>query len=177
MRADEAVGWPTVAGRMRRSAAAGVTALAAALLIGCVIAHPDSLRDGMTEADVAALMGPLTNRYAMPDGTTRLEFAQGPKGRMTWMVDLDGSGRVTKWDQVLDGWHFLKVSDGMDRDALLRTLGRPGDTQGQYMNGEIWYWRYYNNDCLRAVVSLKADGRVAGGVGQMPDPACDTRRF
>jgi hypothetical protein len=164
------------------SCAAGWSAWhpAAALLLlglasGCAIQQPGSLRQGMDEAQVVAAMGPPTGRYAMPERATRLEFARGPAGSTTWMVDLDAGGRMTSAEQVLDGWHFLEVTDGTDRETLLRTLGRPSDVRGQYQQREIWYWRYYNNDCLIAAATLDAQGRVVGGIGLIPDPRCEMR--
>jgi hypothetical protein len=154
----------------------GAMALVVALLAACAIPHPGSLREGMAEGDVVALMGPPTGRYPLPESKTRLEFAQGPMGRTTWMVDLDASGRATQFAQVLDPWYFVQVADGMDRDALLRILGRPGDVQSARLQREIWYWRYPNNDCLIAVAMLSAQGHVEGGVSMMPDPRCNSSR-
>jgi hypothetical protein len=147
----------------------------AALLLGCAVAHPGRLAAGMTEPEVVAAMGTPTARYPMPDGSMRLEFATGPSGRETWMVDLDAGGRATKWEQVLDGWHFQKVSDGMDRDAVVRILGQPSFVRQTYAQRSTWYWRYPNNDCLIGAATIDPQGRVVGGVGQMTDPACEHR--
>ncbi len=161
----------SAARRWLRRCAAGLAV--AVLLLGCAIPRPGTLAKGMTEAEVVALMGPPTDRYPMPKGETRLEFAQGPAGRETWMVDLDANGRATDWAQVLDPWYFEQVTDGMDRDTLLRYLGRPGEIRGARLNRQLWYWRYPNNDCLIAVATISAEGKVVGGVSMMPDPACD----
>lgn len=150
------------------------TALAALLLAtGCSLLSPVLPSPGQDEAAAVAALGRPTARYAMPDGATRLEFARGPLGRETFMVDLDAQGRVTQAEQVLDLWHLRRVTDGMDREALLRLLGRPGDRQREYMDRETWYWRYANNDCLVFAVTLSAQGRVIHGGGVMPDPRCE----
>lgn len=149
-------------------------ALSALLLTtACSVLRPVLPTAGQDEAAAVAALGRPTARYAMPDGATRLEFARGPLGRETFMVDLDAQGRVTQAEQVLDLWHLRRVSDGMDREALLRLLGRPGDRQREYMNRETWYWRYANNDCLVFAVTLSAQGRVIHGGGVMPDPRCE----
>jgi len=167
---------PVPCRRTRRHAARWPAALALTLLLGCgTIPLPGQLREGMTEPEVSAAMGQPTGRYAIPNGATRLEFATGPLGRETWMVDLDASGRMTKAEQVLDGWHFLKVSEGMDRDAVSRILGRPGEVRRDHQKRDNWFWRYNNNDCLIAVATFDTDGRVIGGVAQMPDPRCEMR--
>lgn len=140
-----------------------------ALLAGCAV----PFRAGQTESELAAAAGRPTGRYAMPDGTTRLEYATGPMGRMTWMVDLDSQGRVLRWDQVLDEAHFAAITDGMPRDVLLRTIGRPAHRAGEWMNRETWSWRYPTNDCLWFRVTLSPEGKVISGGGYMPDPMCD----
>ncbi len=168
--------WRGAAIRGSRRWAAAVAVIGAALLVSCAIPRPGRLANGMTESEVVALMGSPTDRYAMAKGATRLEFAQGPAGRETWMVDFDADGRMTESTQVLDPWYFQQVTDGMSRDTLLRWLGRPGYVLGAWRDRKLWYWRYPNNDCLIAVAMLGADGRVEGGVSMMPDPACNDTR-
>jgi len=145
------------------------------LLAACAgYAPPDDMRAGMTEAEVVQAMGPPTGRYQLPEGPVRLEFARGPYGRHTYMVDLDGQGRVLQWDQVLDRRHFEVVTPGMTKDQLLRFIGRPSEVMGMMRNGQIWSWRYYNTDCLWWQAQLDAQGVVtAAGYGSMP--GCDGR--
>ena len=142
-------------------------------LAGCSLPQPQRLQTGQTEAEVVATMGAPTGRYPLAGGAQRLEFARGPAGRVTWMVDLDTAGRLTQAEQVLDAAHFAQVSDGMPSADLLRLLGRPAARQREYMQRETWSWRYQTNDCLWARVTLGADGRVQGGAAMMSDPACD----
>lgn len=144
-------------------------------LAGCAALEPgNSLRIGQSEVQVVELMGRPTGRYVLPGGATRLEFARGPAGRTTWMVDLDAQGRLAAAEQVLDAAHFALVVDGMPRDTLLRLLGRPGHRAGEWQNRETWSWRYETNDCLWFRVTLTAEGRVLGGGALMIDPACDS---
>ncbi len=143
-----------------------------ALLVGCASYGPGDLRAGLGEAEVTQQLGAPTGRYNLPDGRTRLEFARGPYGRHTWMVDLDSAGRLVQWDQVLDAQHFSGVMPGQTRDDVLRTLGRPGETLRMMRNGQIWSWRYYNNDCLWFQISLDAAG-VVTGAGYGIEPRCD----
>jgi hypothetical protein len=133
---------------------------------------------GQTEAQVQALMGAPTGRYAMPDGGTRLEYATGPHGRQTWMVDLAADGRTRAFAQVLERrnlWDFAQRAPGMTQDQLLRELGRPAERRHAGLaGGETWSWRYPTNDCLWWQVSVGPDGRVIGA-GEGIDPACDAR--
>jgi hypothetical protein len=156
---------------MRRAARLIATATATAALLGaCAI----PFKPGQTEAEVIAAAGPPTGRYVMPDGTRRMEYATGPMGRHTWMIDLDAQGRVQQVEQVLSEMTFLKITDGMARDDVLRLIGRPAHRQREWMNKETWFWRYPTNDCLWVgVTMLPPDWKVQHGAGYLPDPICD----
>ena len=145
----------------------------AAALAGCAIPQPGRVQAGQAEPELLAAMGKPTGRYPLADGAQRLEFAQGPLGVRTWMVDLDAQGKVVKIRQVMDSYYFDQVQDGMSRDALLRLLGRPASRQGEWQNRETWSWRYDNTDCLWLRVTLDANGKVWGGASTLPDPMCD----
>lgn len=151
----------------------GLALWAAVLLAGCALPRPALVRPGQSEPEVVAALGPATGRYALPAGGQRLEFAQGPFGVRTWMVDLDPQGRVLSIHQVMDSHYFNQVQDGMDREALLLLLGRPASRQGEWQNRETWSWRYANTDCLWVRVTLDARGKVWGGASTLPDPLCD----
>lgn len=142
-------------------------------LCACASLQPPLARPGQTEAEVLATMGAPTGRYALDSGEQRIEYAKGPYGRETWMVDLDAAGRVKSVEQVLTPQRFAQVRHGMSRDALLRLLGRPADRAGEYMNRQTWSWRYETYDCLWLRVTLSAEGRVVGGASYLPDPRCD----
>jgi hypothetical protein len=136
-------------------------------LVGCAVLNPPPPSPGQSEADALRRFGPPTARYAMPDGVSRLEFATGPYGRETWMVDVDSAGRVIVSRQVLNEASFADFqarAPGMSRDELLRTLGRPGERRhGGRQGGEVWSWRYPTNDCLWFQVSIGDDGIVRDG--------------
>jgi hypothetical protein len=151
------------------------TAMAGCLLAGCAVVLPAA---GTTQAAVLQRWGVPTSRYALPDKGERLEYATGPYGRTTWMIDLDAQGRVTQARQVLNEAEFLAVqtqaAHGLAREELLRTLGRPGERRhGGWQGGEVWSWRYPTNDCLWFQASITEGGRVRDAAfGQ--DPACDS---
>lgn len=153
-------------------ALAPTVALAAAALAGCASYGPGSLRPGQTAAEVEADMGPPTGRHARPDGGMRLEFARGPFGKHTWMVDLDGAGRVQRWEQVLTEAHFGQIVPGMGRDQLRYRLGRPGDVMGIWRGASVWSWRYETPFCQWFRVTVEPDGTVRDA-GYGPDPVCE----
>lgn len=152
-------------------------ACGAALLAGCAGPGLSRIEPGLDEAAVLARWGAPTGRYAMPGGT-RLEYATGPYGQETWMVDLDRGGRVVGARQVLEYGALQGLQGdlpGMDRDSLLRTLGRPGERRaGGRQGGEVWSWRMDSPFCLWFQVGIGDDGRVRDAVFS-PDPLCDAR--
>jgi hypothetical protein len=152
--------------------------IAAALLAGCANYRPQDLRAGMTEAEAVQTLGLRnTGRYPGPNGQTRVEFATGPFGRVTWMIDLDASGRVVEWDQVLDEHHFTWVQtnfQGRDREWLLYHMGRPGEVRGGgWQGGQVWSYRYPTNECLWYQVSILDSGLLRDGGSYGIDPRCD----
>ena len=144
---------------------------------GCAVVSPTP---GTPRAEVQRVWGQPTDEHVLPGGGRRLEFASGPYGRTTWMVDLDAADLVQQARQVLNEAEFQAVmsAPNLNRDEVLRRLGRPGDVRGygwrqQDRGNQIWSWRYPTNDCLWFQLTLSGDGRVNGG-GYGPDPACDT---
>ena len=153
--------------------------LTSVLLLGCAAGGASLLRVGQSEADAARALGTPNARHALPGGGARLEFARGPMGRETWMVDLDPQGRIRAWHQALAEpqlHDFQARAPGMAVDELLRTLGRPGERRhGGYQGGEVWSYRYPTNDCLWFQISIGEDRRVRDA-GFGIDPRCDDRR-
>jgi hypothetical protein len=145
-----------------------------ALLTGCALPGLTTLRGGMTEAEVVRAWGPPTGRYALPAGT-RLEYALGPAGNQTWMVDLDPAGRAVLWRQVLS-WANLRAVQGqlagLTQQELLLQIGRPAEKRPDRLGGEVWSWRHESPFCLWFQASINANGRVKDAAFA-PDPQCD----
>jgi hypothetical protein len=146
--------------------------IAASLLAACAGVPSTSDLKGRSEAEVLQAMGQPTGRYDLPDNGRRLEYAKGPGGRHTYMVDLDARGRVVQVEQVLDRRYFEAVSPGMKKDVLLTFIGRPSDVNGVRGGGQIWSWRYANNDCLWWQAQLDPQGTVVNA-GYASLPGCD----
>jgi hypothetical protein len=149
----------------------------AALVTGCAGPGLTALPAGADEAAVRQAWGQPTGRYALPGGGSRLEYATGPYGRQTWMVDLDASGRSTGPPRDVLERRSLEAAQaevpGMTRDELLRRLGRPGDVRsGGWQGGQVWSWRFESPFCLWFQTSIGDDGRVRDGAFG-PDPLCD----
>lgn len=149
--------------------AGGVLAL---LATGCAQRPP---APGTAADEVRRAWGTPTGTYTLPGGGTRLEYATGPYGRTTWMIDLDAAGRVARARQVLTPETLFALPAGtLDRAALQRELGRPGEVRGVHGGGQTWYWRYETNDCLWMAASITPAGVFAGG-SLMVDPGCDAK--
>lgn len=164
-----------------RAALLSALAIAVAALAGCATYKPQQIRAGQSEAELQPLMGHPTARYPGPNGQTRLEYATGPYGRVTWMVDLDASGKVMAWAQVLNETAFTYVQmnfQGKDQQWLRYTLGRPGEVRGGgWQGGQVWSWRYPTNECLWYQVSVLDDGQLRDGGAYGIDPRCDPPSF
>jgi hypothetical protein len=137
---------------------------------------------GQTETQVLARWGAPTARYTLtaptagaPPAVQSLEYASGPYGRTTWMLDLDADGRLLQARQVLDEAEFQAVMalPGLRTAEVRQRLGTPGEVRSlAWRGGEVWGWRYPTNDCLWFEISFNAQGRVQGG-GYGVDPRCD----
>jgi hypothetical protein len=150
-----------------------LAAAAALLLAACGSAPP---APGTARDAVLQDWGAPTARHALPEGGERLEYASGPYGRTTWMVDLDTAGRVRAATQVLGEAQFAVFAErapGLSADEVRRALGTPGERQRvRYPAGELWSWRYPTNDCLWFQVQFGPDGRAVSA-GYNNDPRCE----
>jgi hypothetical protein len=149
-------------------------AVATAALGGCATRYsPRALESGATVNDVTASMGAPTGRYAMAGGGQRVEYARGPYGKHTYMLDFDSQGRLTSWQQVLDEPRFNDIRTGMSRDELLQTIGHPSDTrQIAHQQRTLWSYRYESPFCKWFQVGLDRQDKVVD-TGYGPDPMCD----
>jgi hypothetical protein len=145
-----------------------------ALLAACATPGFTPLKGGMSEAEVVKAWGPPTARHALPAGT-RLEWATGPEGLETWMVDLDAAGKAVLWRQVLSYANLRAVQGqlpGLSTQELLAALGRPGHQRPDRNGGEVWSWRHESPFCLWFQASINVSGRVKDAAFA-PDPKCD----
>lgn len=149
-----------------------LAAAALGLLAACASYGPGALRPGMSAAEVEAGLGPPTARHPRPEGGTRLEFARGPFGKHTFMVDLGPDGRVQRWQQVLTEANFAQIVPGMGQAELRYRLGQPGDVMGIWRGATVWSWRYETPFCQWFRVTVEPGGTVRDA-GYGPDPLCE----
>lgn len=145
-----------------------------AMLSACAGYGPGALPPGATIDDTVARMGQPTGRYTLARGEQRLEFARGPMGRHTYMLDFDAGGRLLRSQQVLTEKNFLELMIGMDQQEVLQRVGHPGEvrflTRQQH---RLWSYRYDTPFCILYQVSIDNAGKVAE-LGHNSDPMCDS---
>ncbi len=149
----------------------------AALLAGCALGpySPSGVPAGASREDVLRIMGPPTATYTMPDGHARLEYNRMPAGKHTFMVDLDASGHMAHWENVLDENHFAAIVAGMSPQDVLRLIGPPTYTWHYFRPtpANTWLYRFDTiQRCILFEISFDAaTGLVIDG-DYPPDPAC-----
>lgn len=150
------------------------------LLAACATGYsPGGLKPGDSIDTAVQQMGQPTGEYPRADGSRRLEFARGPYGKHTYMLDFDAQGRLLQSSQVLTETTFASVQAGMSADQVRQTLGRPARVWGvRYHNQTVWSYRYDTPFCQLFHVGITPSG-VVEDTSFGPDPACDVddRRF
>lgn len=158
--------------RHQRQVVAALAGFAAALG-GCAALAPAASPLGTPITDVRRSFAAPTGEYPLPNGGTRLEFAQGSFGKQTWMMDFDSKGSLVSKEQVLDEAHFARIKPGMAGSEVRMQLGRPAHVfavQRQHL--QVWNYRFFGGDCIWFQVSVSDAGPVTeAGIGT--DPACD----
>jgi hypothetical protein len=150
-------------------------ALSAALGLACTTYGPPSLTAGATVADATRALGAPTGEYALPGGAKRLEFARGPLGKHTYMLDFDAQGRMLNWAQVLTEARFNAVLRGTPKDEVLLALGRPSEqSRLGWQNQTVWSYRFETLFCRWFQVGIDEAGRVAD-TAYLPDPMCEAK--
>jgi len=142
---------------------------------GCATLAPGALPAGTPIESVRHGVVSPTGEYRLPDGGTRLEFAQGSFGKQTWMLDFDASGRLVQNRQALTEDNFATILPGMSDDQVRMRLGRPAHvfTAGWQHLQQIWNYRYPTGDCVWFQVSIDQDSHRVTSAGNGWDPACD----
>jgi len=143
------------------------------LLSACAGYSPAGFSAGATLPEVTKAMGAPTGEYPLAGGNKRVEFARGPAGKHTYMLDFDGAGRLLSWEQVLTESRFNAVVHGMSADQVLLSLGQPAERRPlSFQKRLLWSYRYESPFCQWFQVGLDMQGRVVD-TGYGPDPLCE----
>lgn len=156
-----------------RGAGLAIAAFALAGVAGCAGYSPKGLPPGASSAQAIEKLGAPTGRHAGEAGGARLEFARGPAGVHTYMLDFDAGDRLLGWEQVLNEQNFLDLKIGMSKTEVLRRIGRPSNVRFlSRQQHQLWSYRYDTPFCIWYQVSLDTADRVAE-LGHNVDPACE----
>jgi hypothetical protein len=146
--------------------------LSVALLSACAGYGPGGLAPGASRAQAIAQMGAPSGRYPRPDGGERLEFARGPMGRHTYMLDFSADDRLLRSEQVLTERNFYELRPGMSKDEVLQRIGHASnESYLSRQQHQLWSYRYETPFCIWFQVSLDTTDRVAE-LGHNFDPMC-----
>jgi hypothetical protein len=134
---------------------------------------PASLPPGTSIAEARQTLG-AGDEYPLANGGTRLSF---PRGKDTYMLDFDASGRLVQSQQVLNAQTFATIQPGMPQGEVLTRLGRPAFIfPVGYQKLQVLNYRFggLEGDCMVFQVSISnATGNVTEA-GTGADPRCST---
>jgi hypothetical protein len=145
-------------------------------LAGCTALPPK-------QEDMGTTISAFTHKYGPPTDVTetssgkRLVYRTGPYGEETYFVDVEPTGRITAWQQVLTEDNFKKIQPNMPAQAVIDLLGPCSETRSLARNrGSVCSYRYRSPFCQWFSIELTAEGLVRSA-GYLPDPRCDDSRF
>ena len=149
--------------------------LVAGLVSACTSYAPNSLAPGSSLAAATQTMGAPTGESSLPGGGRRMEFARGPFGKHTYMLDFDAEGRLLSWEQVLTEARFNTIRSGMDAAEVRALLGRASQQYvvGWHEKQTVWAYRYETPFCQWFQVGVNAQGKVVD-TAYGSDPLCET---
>lgn len=155
---------------------ASVLAACAALVTACALSYgPGPLKPGDSIDVASRQMGRPTGEHRRDDGGLRLEFARGPLGKHTYMLDFDAQGRLLQWEQVLNEAHFGSLRVGMTTEEVLVRLGHPAEVWAvRYHDQTVWSYRFDGPFCQLFHVGI-TPGRIVEDTSYGPDPLCERR--
>jgi hypothetical protein len=163
-------------GRDASGAAAALAVFAATLQFsGCASFGPATLKPGDGVDIARQKLGAPSAEHRRADGTLRLEYATGPFGKRTYMLDFDAQGRLAGWENVLDEAHFGRIAAGLSQHALREALGTPSKVwQVRYHDQTVWSYRFDGPFCQLFHVGITPQG-VVEDTSYGPDPLCEVR--
>lgn len=120
--------------------------LSCLLLSACAGYSGGGLKPGQDgEPEVRQRMGPPAMSWPLPGGRKQLAYPRGPAGFHTWMVVIDGQGRLESIDNALTPETFARIRPEMTQAEVLQLLGPSQPAWTAYFAARdelVWEWRY-----------------------------------
>ena len=147
--------------------------IALLLLGGCASYEGRGLVPGQsTAAEVEALMGPVSEKRAGPDGETVLWFSRQPYGRASYAARIGADGKLMLLEQRLTVENLGYLERGKTTAEAVHDLFGPPYKVNQFprMQREIWtYWMPATEEWKVLFVQFSPD-RVLREYYYMDDP-------
>lgn len=120
-----------------------------------------TLQPGMSRDEVVTRMGQPSRVMPLEAGT-RLQYSRQPAGQQVFNVDLDASGRVVQFRQMLVAEEFQRISLGQwTRADVERSFGPPAFVErAAHWPGDILTYRWSNGQDMFYWIYLDANNVV-----------------
>lgn len=120
-----------------------------------------SVQPGMSRGEVVTRMGQPSNVLPLEAGT-RLQYSHQPAGQQVFNVDLDASGRVVQFRQMLVAEEFQRIGLGQwTRADVERSFGPPAFVEhAAHWPGDILTYRWSNGQDMFYWIYLDANNVV-----------------
>lgn len=120
-----------------------------------------AVQPGMSRDEVVTRMGQPSRVMPLEAGT-RLQYSRQPAGQQVFNVDLDASGRVVQFRQMLVAEEFQRISLGQwTRADVERSFGPPAFVErAAHWPGDILTYRWSNGQDMFYWIYLDANNVV-----------------
>ncbi len=134
---------------------------AALVALGLSACASTAVQPGMSRDEVVTRMG-QPSRVLSLDAGTRLQYSDQPAGQQVFNVDLDSSGRVVQFRQMLVAQEFQRIGvDQWTRADVERAFGPPASVEhAAHWPGDILTYRWSNGQDMFYWVYLDAQNVV-----------------
>jgi len=117
-----------------------------------------------TYDDVLKQAGKPDATIELVDHSLRLEYPRAPEGTSTWVVKIDGEGRVKSIEQVLTAQNIALIQPGMSKIEVRDILARPSQETSFALKRETvwsWYWQEQPHQAAYFDVHFGPDDKVS----------------
>jgi hypothetical protein len=154
-------------------------AMALALMSACTVLAPIQTGEALIGQPASALearFGKPPEQYPRADGGTRWLYPTQPYGQFTYAADLDASGKLVSFRQILTTMDFAQIRvDASTQKDVLQTFGKPEETTYfRLMDRQVWSYRFKHEGVWPSLMNFYFDRDGVVRLTQVsPDPMYD----